>query len=49
MKLRSFHRFASWLAEAGVHADVRQRLTGHQSAGVHARHTHRDEALDRAM
>jgi integrase len=52
-KRRSFHSlrhsFASWLAEADVHADVRQKLTGHQSAGVHARYTHHDEALDRAV
>ena len=50
---RSFHSlrhsFASWLAEADVHADVRQRLTGHASAGVHARYTHHDEALERAV
>ncbi len=53
VKRRSFHSlrhsFASWLAEADVHADVRQRLTGHSSAGVHARYTHHDEALDRAV
>jgi integrase len=50
---RSFHclrhSFTSWLAEADVHADVRQKLTGHSSAGVHAKYTHHDEALDRAV
>ena len=53
VKRRSFHSlrhsFASWLAEADVHADVRQKLTGHQSAGVHGRYSHHDEALDRAV
>lgn len=53
VKRRSFHSlrhsFASWLAEADIHADVRQKLTGHQSAGVHARYTHHDEALERAV
>ena len=43
------HSFTSWLAEADVHADVRQKLTGHSSAGVHARYTHHDEALERAV
>ena len=43
------HTFASWLADADVHADVRQKLTGHQSAGVHGRYSHHDEALDRAV
>ncbi|RYD68629.1 MAG: hypothetical protein EOP83_00520 [Verrucomicrobiaceae bacterium] len=50
---RSFHSlrhsFTSWLAEADVHADVRQKLTGHSSAGVHAKYTHHDEALERAV
>lgn len=50
---RSFHSlrhsFASWLAEADVHADVRQKLTGHSSSRIHARYTHHDEALDRAV
>jgi len=53
VKRRSFHSlrhsFASWLAEADVHADIRQKLTGHSSAGIHARYTHHDEALDRAV
>lgn len=50
---RSFHSlrhsFTSWLAEADIHADVRQKLTGHASAGIHAKYTHHDEALDRAV
>lgn len=50
---RSFHSlrhsFASWLAEGDIHADVRQKLTGHSSAGVHAKYTHHDAALDRAI
>jgi len=50
---RSFHSlrhsFTSWLAEADIHADVRQKLTGHSSAGVHARYTHHDSALERAV
>lgn len=50
---RSFHSlrhtFTSWLADADVHADVRQKLTGHKSAGVHGRYTHHDEALNRAI
>jgi integrase len=50
---RSFHclrhSFTSWLADADVHADVRQKLTGHASAGVHAKYTHHDEALERAV
>ncbi len=50
---RSFHAlrhtFASMLAEADVHADIRQRLTGHSSSKIHQRYTHHDEALDRAV
>lgn len=50
---RSFHSlrhtFASWLAEADIHADVRQKLTGHSSSSIHQRYTHHDEALDRAI
>ena len=50
---RSFHSlrhtFASWLAEQDIHADVRQKLTGHSSSGIHARYTHHDAALDRAV
>ena len=50
---RSFHSlrhsFTSWLAEADIHADVRQKLTGHSSSSVHAKYTHHDEALARAI
>lgn len=53
VKRRSFHSlrhsFTSWLAEADVHADIRQKLTGHSSAGIHQRYTHHNEALDRAV
>jgi integrase len=53
VKRRSFHSlrhtFASWLAEADVHADVRQKLTGHSSSTIHAKYIHHDEALDRAV
>ena len=53
VKRRSFHSlrhtFASWLAEADVHADVRQKLTGHSSSKIHARYSHHDLALDRAV
>lgn len=52
-KRRSFHSlrhsFASWLADADVHADVRKKLTGHKADGIHARYSHHDEALDKAM
>jgi integrase len=34
------HSFASALANAGVSADVRMKLTGHKSADVHQRYTH---------
>ena len=50
---RSFHAlrhtFASLLAEADVHADIRQKLTGHATSKIHQRYTHHDEALDRAV
>ncbi len=50
---RSFHSlrhsFTSWLAEADVLPDVRQKLTGHSSAKVHAGYTHHDKALVRAI
>lgn len=50
---RSFHclrhSFTSWLAEANVHSDIRRKLTGHKSAGVHDRYTHHDKALGRAV
>jgi integrase len=43
------HTFASFLAEADVHADIRQKLTGHETSKIHQRYTHHDEALDRAV
>lgn len=50
---RSFHSlrhsFTSWLAEADIHADVRKKLTGHSSAGIHAKYTHHDESLAKAI
>lgn len=53
VKRRSFHSlrhsFTSWLAEADVHSDVRQKLTGHSSAGVHSRYTHLDDTLVKAV
>jgi integrase len=52
-KRRSFHSlrhsFASWLADADIHPDVRQKLTGHTSPGVHGLYTHHDAALDKAI
>lgn len=53
VKRRSFHSlrhtFASWLAEADIHADVRMKLTGHSSSSIHDKYSHHDEALDRAV
>jgi integrase len=50
---RSFHclrhSFTSWLAEADVPSDVRRKLTGHKSIGVHDLYTHHDESLRRAI
>lgn len=50
---RSFHSlrhtFTSLLADADIQTDVRQRLTGHKSAGVHAAYTHHEESLNRAI
>jgi integrase len=43
------HTFSSWLAEEDVHSDVRQKLTGHSSAGIHSRYTHHNESLNRAV
>jgi integrase len=34
------HSFASALANAGISADVRMKLTGHKSLGVHQRYSH---------
>jgi len=36
------HAFASMLANAGVSQEIRQKLTGHASAEVHALYTHLD-------
>ncbi|MCW1887726.1 tyrosine-type recombinase/integrase [Luteolibacter flavescens] len=51
--VRSFHSlrhtFNTWLAEADIHADVRKALTGHSSERDHARYTHHDEALRKAI
>jgi integrase len=53
VKRRSFHSlrhsFASWLAEQDIHADIRQKLTGHSSSGIHAKYTHHDQSLERAI
>lgn len=50
---RSFHSlrhsFASWLAEADIHADIRQKLTGHSTAASHAVYSHHDASLNRAI
>jgi integrase len=43
------HSFASMLADAGVAEDVRRKLTGHASALVHARYSHHEAALTRAV
>ena len=34
------HSFSSTLANAGISADVRMKLTGHKSVDVHQRYTH---------
>jgi integrase len=51
--IRSFHSlrhsFASALADADVHSDVRMRLTGHATASVHANYSHHEETLQRAV
>lgn len=50
---RSFHSlrhsFITWLAEADVHSDVRQALSAHSSASIHANYTHHDESLKKAV
>ncbi len=50
---RSFHSlrhtFTSWLADAGVPSEVRQRLTGHSSSRIHQKYTHLDAALTEAV
>jgi integrase len=44
------HNFVSELANADVPADVRQKISGHNSESVHARYTHTDiETKRRAM
>jgi len=44
------HSFSSALANAGVSADVRMKLTGHKSADVHQRYTHMQlEPLKKAI
>jgi integrase len=43
------HSFVSWLAAADIHADVRQKLSGHSTASSHAIYTHHDAALKRAI
>lgn len=49
---RSFHAlrhsFVSALANAGVSAELRMKLTGHKSAAVHEHYTHRDHEVLRA-
>lgn len=50
---RSFHSlrhtFTTWLAEADIHSDIRRKLTGHHSDGIHGKYSHHNEALDRAI
>jgi integrase len=44
------HSFASALANAGVAPELRMKLTGHLSEGVHAKYTHHElEPLRRAV
>jgi site-specific recombinase XerD len=44
------HSFSSALANAGVSADVRMKLTGHKSIDVHQRYTHMQlEPLKKAI
>lgn len=50
---RSFHSlrhsFTTWLAEANIHPDVRQKLTGHASNKAHAIYSHHEKALKDAI
>lgn len=50
---RSFHAlrhtFISWLAEADVQKDVRQKLASHSTGKMHDIYTHHDKALTRAI
>jgi site-specific recombinase XerD len=44
------HSFSSALANAGISADVRMKLTGHKSIDVHQRYTHIElEPLKKAI
>lgn len=44
------HSFSSTLANAGISADVRMKLTGHKSIDVHQRYTHMElEPLKKAI
>jgi len=36
------HSFVSALANAGVHADIRQKLAGHSDERVHQNYTHHE-------
>ncbi len=51
--IRSFHSsrhsFTSWLAEAGVSAEIRQSITGHSSSSIHQNYTHFDSARVEAI
>lgn len=46
---RSFHSlrhsFTTWLAEANIHPDVRQKLTGHASKKAHSVYSHHEKTL----
>jgi len=43
------HSFITWLQEADVHGDIRQRLAGHADSVVHQIYSHPDESMKRAM
>jgi integrase len=36
------HTFTSAMANAGVHPDIRRKLTGHSDAAIHARYSHHE-------
>jgi integrase len=42
------HTFTSMMANAGVHPDVRRKLTGHSDEAVHARYSHHEIETMRA-
>lgn len=46
---RRMNKSRSWLAEADIHADVRQKLSGHSESAIHALYTRRDASLARAI